>query len=189
MYMLLQKLWTLFLSQLSISCLSFGGGLTITAMIRRRFVEELHWLDPQEMLDLTAIAQAAPGPSSCNTAVMVGYRICGLPGALVCAAASVIPPMALLMVVSALYEALRQIELLSMVLRFMQIGMAAYLVDICGGLAREFLEAKKAIPILMMLLCLAGRLFWGISVTKLFLFCLAAGAVDLLIHKPQKEVE
>ena len=59
-----KKLWTLFLSQLSISCLSFGGGLTITAMIRRRFVEELYWLDPQEMLDLTAIAQAAPGPSS-----------------------------------------------------------------------------------------------------------------------------
>ena len=56
-------------------------------------------------------------------------------------------------------------------------------------MAREFLEAKKAIPILMMLLCLAGRLFWGISVTKLFLFCLAAGAMDLLIHKPQKEVE
>ncbi len=184
-----KKLWTLFLSQLSISCLSFGGGLTITAMIRRRFVEELYWLDPQEMLDLTAIAQAAPGPSSCNTAVMVGYRICGVPGALVCAAASVIPPMALLMVVSALYDALRQIEIVSMALRFMQLGMAAYLVDICGGMIREFLGAKKTVPTLMMLLCLAGRLILGISVTKLFLFCLTAGAVDLLIHRPRKEGE
>ena len=66
------KLRKLFTSQLAISCMSFGGGLTITAMMRRRFVEELHWLSPQEMLDLTAIAQAAPGPSSSNTAVMVG---------------------------------------------------------------------------------------------------------------------
>lgn len=50
------KLRTLFLSLLSISCFCFGGGLTITAMMRRRFVEELHWLEEQEMLDITAIA-------------------------------------------------------------------------------------------------------------------------------------
>lgn len=61
------KLRTLFLSLPSISCFCFGGGLTITAMMRRRFVEELHWLEEQEMLDITAIAQAAPGPSSSNT--------------------------------------------------------------------------------------------------------------------------
>ena len=182
-----KKLWTLFLSQLSISCLSIGGGLTITAMIRRRFMEELHWLDTQEMLDLTAIAQAAPGPSSCNTAVMVGYRICGLAGALTCAAASVIPPMALLMAVSALYDVLRQIELVSTILRFMQLGMAAYLLDICGGMLREFLGAKKAVPALMMLLCLGGRLLFGISVAKLFLFCLGTGLADMLFRRSRKE--
>ena len=183
------KLWKLFTSQLAISCMSFGGGLTITAMMRRRFVEELHWLSPQEMLDLTAIAQAAPGPSSSNTAVMVGYRLCGLPGALLCALAAVLPPMALLMVVSALHDALRELRLVSMVLGFMQLGMAAYLVDICGGMVLEFLKPRKAVPIAIMLLCLAGRLLFGVSVSNLFLFCLALGALDLLLHRKKKEAE
>ena len=182
-----KTLRTLFLSQLSISCMSFGGGLTITAMLRRRFVEELHWLEPQEMLDLTAIAQAAPGPSSCNTAVMVGFRVCGLPGALVCALASVLPPMVLLLIISALYDTLRQLTLVSTLLRSMQLGMAAYLVDICVGMAREFFAARQVIPIGIMLLCLVGRLVFGVSVTNLFLFCLAVGAVDLLLRARKKE--
>ena len=67
--------------------------------------------------------------------------------------------------------------------------MAAYLVDICGGMVLEFLKPRKAVPIAIMLLCLAGRLLLGISVSKLFLFCLAVGALDLLLHRKKKEAE
>ena len=182
-----RKLRTLFFSQLSISCLCFGGGLTITAMLRRRFVEELHWLEPQEMLDLTAIAQVSPGPTSCNTAVMVGYRVCGLPGALVCALAAAIPPVVLLTVMSMLYEQLREISLISRMLSFMQLGITAYLWDILLGMLGPFFRKEHLFPTLLLVSCLAGRLIWKLSVTTLFLGCLCLGLLELLVPRDGKK--
>ncbi len=52
----------LFLSTFKLSACTFGGGFVIIPLMRKRFVEELHWIDEQEMLNLTAIAQSSPGP-------------------------------------------------------------------------------------------------------------------------------
>ena len=52
--------WKLFLSTFTISAFTIGGGYVIVPLMRKKFVEKLHWIEDQEMLDLVAIAQAAP---------------------------------------------------------------------------------------------------------------------------------
>ena len=52
------KYWQLFLSTFKLSACTFGGGFVIIPLMRERFVKELHWIEEEEMLDLTAIAQA-----------------------------------------------------------------------------------------------------------------------------------
>ncbi len=47
-----------------------------------KFVEELQWLDEDEMLDVTAITQSAPGPLPVNASVIIGYRMAGILGSL-----------------------------------------------------------------------------------------------------------
>ena len=64
----------LFLSTLEISAFTFGGGYVIIPLMRKTFVGKLKWIEDQEMLDLTAIAQSAPGPIAVNAAILVGYR-------------------------------------------------------------------------------------------------------------------
>ena len=56
-----KRLVTLFFSMLSISAFTFGGGFVIVTLMKRRFVDDLEWLDENEMLDMTAIAQSCPG--------------------------------------------------------------------------------------------------------------------------------
>ena len=51
----------LFFTTLQLSAFTFGGGFVIVSLMRKKFVEELHWITEQEMLDFTAIAQSAPG--------------------------------------------------------------------------------------------------------------------------------
>ena len=51
----------LFFSMLYISAFTFGGGFVIITFMKRKFVDELGWIDEQEMLDLTALAQSSPG--------------------------------------------------------------------------------------------------------------------------------
>ena len=45
---------------------------------RKKFVDEYHWIDENEMLDLVAIAQSAPGAVAVNGAIAVGYKLAGL---------------------------------------------------------------------------------------------------------------
>ena len=73
----------LFLSTFQLSACTFGGGFVIIPLMRRKFVRELHWINEQEMMDITAIAQSSPGAIAVNASVMTGYQIAGFPGAMI----------------------------------------------------------------------------------------------------------
>ena len=55
-------LWTLFKSMFMLSACTFGGGFVIVSLMKKKFVEELQWMEEEEMLDITAITQSSPGP-------------------------------------------------------------------------------------------------------------------------------
>lgn len=74
------KCWQLFLSTFKLSACTFGGGFVIIPLMRERFVKELHWIEEEEMLDLTAIAQSSPGSIAINASILVGYHVAGIPG-------------------------------------------------------------------------------------------------------------
>ena len=56
-----KTLWTLFKSMFVLSACTFGGGFVIVSLMKKKFVEELKWLEEDEMLDITAITQSSPG--------------------------------------------------------------------------------------------------------------------------------
>ena len=67
-------LMKLFVSTLYLSAFTFGGGYVIVTLMKKKFVDEYHWIEENEMLDLVAIAQSAPGPIAVNGAIVVGYK-------------------------------------------------------------------------------------------------------------------
>lgn len=75
-------LWTLFFSTLYLSAFTFGGGYVIVSLMKKKFVDEYHWIEEDEMLDLIAIAQSAPGAIAVNAATFVGTKLAGFPGVL-----------------------------------------------------------------------------------------------------------
>ena len=86
---------TLFLSTLYLSTFTFGGGYVIVSLMKKDFVDARHWIDEEEMLDLVAIAQSAPGAIAVNGAIVVGYKLAGILGAFVAIFGTVIPPLSL----------------------------------------------------------------------------------------------
>jgi len=62
----------LFVSTFLLSAFTFGGGYAIISLMKKKFVDELHWLDEEEMLDYTAIAQSCPGAVAVNASILVG---------------------------------------------------------------------------------------------------------------------
>ena len=80
MYMEKGRLWKLFSSTFMLSAFTFGGGYVIVTLMKERFVDRYHWIEEEEMLDMTAIAQSAPGPIAVNGAIVVGYKLAKIPG-------------------------------------------------------------------------------------------------------------
>lgn len=78
----LQKYKKLFFSTFKLSACTFGGGFVIIPLMRKEFVEKLGWIEEDEMLDLTAIAQSAPGAIAVNASILIGYHVAGFPGAM-----------------------------------------------------------------------------------------------------------
>jgi chromate transporter len=67
---------------LQLSLLAFGGTNSVLPEMQRQVVQVHHWLTPQQFASLFALAQAAPGPNML-VVTLIGWRVAGLPGALV----------------------------------------------------------------------------------------------------------
>lgn len=81
----------LFLSFLKIGAFTFGGGWAMVPLIRKELVSKRHFIEDSEFVDLLALAQSAPGPIAINTAVVTGYKIRGISGALASAIGAALP--------------------------------------------------------------------------------------------------
>lgn len=142
-------LWKIFISTLYLSAFTFGGGYVIVSLMKKKFVDEAHWIEEDEMLDLIAIAQSAPGAVAVNGAIVVGYKLAGFVGALTAILGTIIPPFLIIAAVSACYNAFQSNLIINRMLEGMQAGVgaviAAVVFDMAGGICREKDPAAYAI--------------------------------------------
>lgn len=178
-----QKLWKLFISTFRISACTFGGGFVIIPLMRRKFVEELGWIEEQEMLDLTAIAQSCPGAMAVNAAILVGYRVAGISGALITVLGTVLPPLVIISVISLFYQAFRDNPIVNLAMGGMLAGVAAVIADVVITMAGKILKGKKWLPILVLLGAFIATYFFKVNVILIILICGVLGAVQVLREK------
>lgn len=131
-----RKLVKLFVSTFMISAFTFGGGYVIVPLFRKKFVEQLGWIEDEDMLNLIAIAQTAPGAIAINASVAIGYKIAKVKGALVALVATFLPPMCILMLVYTGYEMFKSNTMVRIMLQGMQIGVCAVVLDVIADLLK-----------------------------------------------------
>ena len=170
--------WKLFWATFRLSAFTFGGGYVIVPLMRREFVLHLHWLEDDEMLDLTAIAQSTPGAMAVNASVLVGYRVAGIPGACITVLATILPPFPILSVISLFYTQFRDNWVVNLVLRGMQAGVAAVICDVVVTMSRSILQLRRILPVLMLIGALIASWVFSINVIYIILFCAVIGALD-----------
>lgn len=185
-----QIYWRLFSSTFLLSTFTVGGGYVIVPLMKKRFVDDLGWLEEQEMLDLTAIAQSAPGPIAVNASILVGFRVAGFPGAALTILGTVLPPFLLLSVISLFYAAFRSNRVVAALLRGMQAGVAAVICSVVTDMAGNVIRQKRILAdILMGGAFLAALLLPGLNVAWIILACVAVGIMaTLLAGRGRREV-
>ena len=178
-----KRLIRLFFSMLYISAFTFGGGFVIVTLMKRRFVDELHWLDEQEMLDMTALAQSSPGAIAVNAAVLVGWKVGGLAGMLTAVLGTVLPPVAILSVISLFYSLFAENRVVALLLKGMQSGVAAVIVDVALGLGIKVFRTKQWVHYAVLAAAFAATFFFRVNVIWIILCAAAAGVILALIDK------
>ncbi|MCC5889946.1 MAG: chromate transporter [Alkalibacterium sp.] len=173
---------TLFRSTFFLSMFTFGGGYVIVPLMEKKFVKELGWINEDEMLNLIAVGQSAPGPIAVNTSLLVGYRMAGVPGALVTVLGTILPPLVIMTVLAYIYMAVRDNAIVNNVLLGMQAGVAAIIVNVVYNMGKRIVQQKKVVPMIVMVAALVAGIVFQVNILWLLLVSALIGALTTLIE-------
>lgn len=176
---------TLFISTFSLSAFTFGGGYVIVPLMRKKFVEKLKWIDEEEMINLIAISQSSPGAIAVNTSILVGYKLAGIPGALISTLGTVLPPLIILTTISFVYNQFKDNAVVNAALKGMQAGIAAVIIDVVYDLAAGIIKKKRAVSAIIMLGAFIAAFWLDINVAFIILASGAIGAA-MVIYRERK---
>lgn len=174
-------LWKLFRANFALSACTFGGGFVIVSLMKKKFVEELCWLEEDEMLDITAIAQSSPGPIPINASVILGYRMAGLTGTAVAILGTALPPMIIISLISVFYTQFRENPMIAAALQVMRAGVAAVIFDVVLNLAKNVCRTKRVLYIGLMAAAFMASVVFDVSAMLVILACLGIGIADAVL--------
>lgn len=178
----------LFLTCFYISAFTFGGGFVIVTFMKKKFVDEFHWIDDGEMLDLTVLAQSCPGPIAVNAAILVGWRVAGFAGMLVGVLGTILPPMLILTVISFFYGVFSENRYVALLLKGMQSGVAAVICDVVLGLGGKIVKQKSIFKDIIVVCAFVASFFYKVNVIYIIITCGFVGLVSALLRGKEKGV-
>lgn len=183
-----QLYFSMFKITFSVSAFTFGGGYVVIPMMRTHFVEDLNLITEEELLDMAAIAQSTPGAIAVNLAVLIGYRLGGILGAIVNAIGTILPPIIILAVISKGYEAFRDNRIINAVLKGMEAGVVALIVNLVIDMLQVILERKNLFLTLMVPVAFVASFILQINVAVIIICSALISLLNtaVVMHKKRR---
>ena len=181
-----KSLETLFFTFFKIGLFTFGGGYAMIALLEEEFIQRCKWLDKDEFLDMTAIAESTPGPVAINSATYLGYKLAKVPGAATATVAVCLPSFLIIYAISLFYEQFTQLTVIANAFKGIQVCVI-YLIFSAGVRMLKALDKSPfATGVLAaVMLVMVGLSLAGVSVSSILLILLsgAAGVAAWLIGR------
>ena len=181
-----KSLGTLFFTFFKIGLFTFGGGYAMIALLEEEFIQRRKWLDKDEFLDMTAIAESTPGPVAINSATYLGYKLTKVPGAATATVAVCLPSFLIIYAISLFFEQFTQLTVIANAFKGIQVCVI-YLIFSAGVRMLKALDKSPfATGVLAaVMLVMVGLSLAGVSVSSILLILLsgAAGVAAWLIGR------
>lgn len=174
------SLWTLFVLFLRIGSTAFGGFMALIAVVQSHVVERRKWLSHDEILDGVSLATVLPGAIAVNAIIYVGYRLRGLPGALVCTAGVILPDFLIMLALSAAYFTWGQIPAVGRLFMGFLPAVAAIILVAAWNMGRKTI---KGVPEALISLIAAALMVWHGSFAVSLSIIAISGAAGWLIFR------
>lgn len=96
---------------------SFGGGASTLTLIRRACIEQNPWITEDEFNRFWALVQLAPGINLLALTILIGKRIAGWRGILICLTGMLLPSFAITVLLTACYAHIEDLAVVKAALR------------------------------------------------------------------------
>ena len=172
-----KSLETLFFTFFKIGLFTFGGGYAMIALLEEEFIQRRKWLDKDEFLDMTAIAESTPGPVAINSATYLGYKLAGVPGAATATVAVCLPSFLIIYAISLCFEQFTQLTVIANAFKGIQVCVI-YLIFSAGVRMLQALDHSlfSSGVLLSVFLAMTSLSLAGISVSSILLILLSGAA-------------
>lgn len=181
------KYWKLFISTFKLSACTFGGGFVIIPLMKKKFVDELQWIEEEEMMDLTAIAQSSPGAIAVNASILVGYHVAGIKGAFVTVLGTILPPLIIISIISMFYQSFRNHNVVNLAMTGMLAAVAAVIFDVVFTMIQGILKMKRWLYGIIMVMSFIAVRYCSANIILVILICGMVGAMDACIHRNSRK--
>lgn len=169
--------WKLFYTTFLLSAFTFGGGYVIVSLMKKDFVDNYHWFEEEEMLDLVSIAQSSPGAIAVNAAIIIGYQLAGWLGISLTVLATVLPPFMIISIISHFYQAFIQIQWIQILLTGMQVGVAAVILSVIYEMIKNLLQLNQKGLMILLIVSFVSILFFDMSIVMIIFTSILLGVI------------
>ena len=149
--------WQLFAAFFRIGAFTIGGGYAMIPLIQKEVVDNKHWLEEREFIDMLAMAQSAPGVIAINTAIFVGYKVKGFKGSLITTLGSALPSFLIILLIAIVFTDFRDNAVVARIFKGIRPAVVAliaaplYNMSKAAGINRKTIVIPVAVVLLIWL--------------------------------------
>ena len=163
------KSLSLFSAFFRIGAFTIGGGYAMIPLIQREIVDNQHWLDEEEFLNMIALAQAAPGVIAVNSAIFIGYRIDGWRGLLASVLGAVLPSFVIILALALAFQQFRDNEYVE---RFF-LGLRPAVVALIASPVFKLAKSARLTRYNIWIPITAALLIWLVGLNPIYVILIA----------------
>ena len=179
----LKLCFSLFLTMLKIGTFTFGGGIAMLTLLENEFVTKRNWIEKEDFLNMTAIAESTPGPIAINAATYIGYLQAGVFGSLFATLGVIIPSFAIIYVISLFLDAFLSVTVVAYAFQGIRAAVV-YLILLAGIKMLKGEGVKKPMTLILVPLTAVIMIVFSllaISFSSVF-YILIGGVIGLFVY-------
>lgn len=165
----------LFFTFAKIGLFTFGGGYAMISIIEHNCVERKKWINHDEMMNMTVIAESTPGPIAINCATFTGYKRAGFWGALAATLGVALPSFIIIYLISRFLDTFLELTMIANAFKGIKIAVGILILDAAITMIKK-MSKKKLSQIIMIGSCviMLGINFFALNFSAISLMLIVA---------------
>lgn len=130
------SLWEIFWAFTKIGAFTIGGGYMMVPAIEAE-MRKRHWISDEELPDIVAIAQSAPGLLTVNMSIFAGYKLRGVPGSIVATFGCILAPFITILLIALFFNQFKDNPWIAKIFRGVRPVAVGIISGYCVNLLRR----------------------------------------------------